>query len=209
MAQQTLNVGSAKNAGDGDTIEAGGEKINANFTELYTGAHIHAATGKATPVDLDELALLDSAATFALKKLTWANLKATLKTYFDTLYVAIFTARPTYTPTITSGSGSVTGATITTTATVRQTGKEVDVTIDCSISNVGTGTPGGAVLFSVPAGATPRLANNPGGGVLINSSDGLFVNASSDGHFYVSKFAGASLWSNGNVFSFSCRYESA
>lgn len=49
-------------------------------------ATIHAATGKTTPVDADELALVDSAASNALKKLTWANVKATLKTYFDTLY---------------------------------------------------------------------------------------------------------------------------
>jgi hypothetical protein len=49
-------------------------------------ATIHAATSKATPVDADEFALVDSAASFGLKKLTWANLKATAKTYFDTLY---------------------------------------------------------------------------------------------------------------------------
>ena len=51
-----------------------------------TGETIHAATGKSTPVDADELGLIDSAASNALKKLTWANLKATLKSYFDTLY---------------------------------------------------------------------------------------------------------------------------
>jgi Major tropism determinant N-terminal domain len=45
----------------------------------------HAATSKATPVDADEVPLVDSAAAFALKRLTWANLKATLKTYFDSL----------------------------------------------------------------------------------------------------------------------------
>jgi hypothetical protein len=49
----------------------------------------HAAASKTTPVDADEMPLADSAATFALKKLTWANLKATLKTYFDTLYQTI------------------------------------------------------------------------------------------------------------------------
>ena len=37
-----------------------------------------AATGKTTPVDADELPLVDSAASNILKKLTWANLKATL-----------------------------------------------------------------------------------------------------------------------------------
>jgi|GEM_PF-7134561 len=47
---------------------------------------VHAATGKTTPVDADELGLVDSAASNVLKKLTWANLKATLKTYFDGIY---------------------------------------------------------------------------------------------------------------------------
>lgn len=46
----------------------------------------HAASSKATPVDADELPLVDSAASNVLKRLTWANLKATLKAYFDTLY---------------------------------------------------------------------------------------------------------------------------
>ena len=45
-----------------------------------------AATSKATPVDADEVPLADSAASFGLKKLTWANIKATIKTYFDGLY---------------------------------------------------------------------------------------------------------------------------
>src|SRR4029077_855710 len=45
----------------------------------------HAATSKTTPVDADEVPLVDSAAAFVLKRLTWANLKATLKTYFDSL----------------------------------------------------------------------------------------------------------------------------
>jgi hypothetical protein len=52
-------------------------------------AAIHAAASKATPVDADELGIVDSAASNVLKKLTWANLKATLKTYLDTLYVAL------------------------------------------------------------------------------------------------------------------------
>lgn len=39
---------------------------------------VHAATSKTTPVDADELALVDSAATWGLKKLTWANVKATM-----------------------------------------------------------------------------------------------------------------------------------
>lgn len=50
---------------------------------------IHASSSKTTPVDADEIGLIDSASTFTLKNLTWANLKATLKNYFDTLYVAL------------------------------------------------------------------------------------------------------------------------
>ena len=50
---------------------------------------INAATAKTTPVDADQLALTDSAASGELKKLSWANVKATLKSYFDTLYLTL------------------------------------------------------------------------------------------------------------------------
>lgn len=53
-----------------------------------TQAAINAASGKTTPSDNDLLALLDSDAGNALKKLLWSNVKATLKTYFDTLYTS-------------------------------------------------------------------------------------------------------------------------
>jgi hypothetical protein len=69
----------------------------------------HAATSKATPVDADELPIVDSASSNVLKKLTWTNLKATLKTYFDTLYAP---AWQTWTPTwtnITIGNAVVNG----------------------------------------------------------------------------------------------------
>jgi hypothetical protein len=52
------------------------------------GALINGATEKTTPVDADMVGLMDSAASNILKKLSWLNIKATLKTYFDTLYVA-------------------------------------------------------------------------------------------------------------------------
>lgn len=48
----------------------------------------NAAAAKTTPVDADILPLGDSAASFGLKKLSWLNIKATLKTYFDTLYLS-------------------------------------------------------------------------------------------------------------------------
>lgn len=55
---------------------------------------IHAAASKATPVDADEMALVDSAASFGLKKLTWSNLKATLKSTFA--WREVLTANRTY-----------------------------------------------------------------------------------------------------------------
>ncbi len=54
-----------------------------------SAAAVHAATSKTTPVDADEIGLVDSAASNGLKKLTWANFKAAAKTYFDTLYAAL------------------------------------------------------------------------------------------------------------------------
>lgn len=54
---------------------------------------IHGATGKTTPADADEIGLIDSAASYVMKVLTWANLKATLKTYFDGLYLPASTPK--------------------------------------------------------------------------------------------------------------------
>ncbi|HZF99527.1 MAG TPA: hypothetical protein VEY71_00920, partial [Chitinophagales bacterium] len=54
-------------------------------TATTTGTLINTATDKATPVDADYVGLMDSAASNILKKLSWANIKATLKAYFDTL----------------------------------------------------------------------------------------------------------------------------
>jgi hypothetical protein len=49
---------------------------------------IHAATNKTTPVDADEVGIWDSISGL-LNRLSWVNIKATLKTYFDTLYLAL------------------------------------------------------------------------------------------------------------------------
>lgn len=48
---------------------------------------LNGLTSKTTPVDTDELYVRDSSGTPSSKKLTWANIKATLKSYFDTVYV--------------------------------------------------------------------------------------------------------------------------
>lgn len=63
------------------------------------GTIINKATAKTTPVDADMVGLIDSAASNILKKLSWANIKATLKTYFDTLYSTINISRVSVTGT--------------------------------------------------------------------------------------------------------------
>lgn len=80
------NAGSATQLQTSRNIDGQAFNGTADITVIAPGTH--AATSKSTPVDGDELPLVDSAASNVLKKLTWANLKATLKTYFDTLYQA-------------------------------------------------------------------------------------------------------------------------
>lgn len=63
--------------------------FQAALTAAGLGDFIVALTGKTTPVDADTIILSDSAASDDAKKVTWANIKATLKTYFDTLYQAV------------------------------------------------------------------------------------------------------------------------
>jgi len=50
------------------------------------GTAINAVSAKTPIVDADTVPLSDSASSYAMKKITWANVKATLKTYFDTIY---------------------------------------------------------------------------------------------------------------------------
>jgi len=84
------NAIAAGNAGlmtGADKTKLNGIEALADVTDaINIASSIHGVAAKATPVDADELGLIDSAAANVLKKLTWANVKATLKTYFDTLY---------------------------------------------------------------------------------------------------------------------------
>jgi len=65
-----------------------GTSFDGTANILVVAPAIHAAPSKATPVDADELGIWDSVG-LVLNKVTWANIKATLKTYFDTVYAAL------------------------------------------------------------------------------------------------------------------------
>lgn len=68
---------------DSFATAAQGSKADSALQSFDVAAAVHTASSKATPVDADELGLVDSEASNVLKKLTWANFKATVKTYYD------------------------------------------------------------------------------------------------------------------------------
>ena len=81
---------------------------------LYTNAEIDAmfnpSTSKTTPIDADSVLLVDSGDSNILKKLSWLNIKTTLKSYFDTLYQTILvsgTSIKTINSTDVLGSGDI------------------------------------------------------------------------------------------------------
>lgn len=79
-----LNQSAVYNYADNAVIELVG-------TVAGTGNLINGSDAKTTPVDADNVAITNSADSHKLGKTTWANIKATLKTYFDGLYQAVMT----------------------------------------------------------------------------------------------------------------------
>lgn len=79
----SLRARGAETSIDVDLDPQGAGKGTVNGSEIISLAVAHAATSKSTPVDADEISLLDSASSYALNRLTWANLKATIKSYYD------------------------------------------------------------------------------------------------------------------------------
>ena len=65
-------------AGGGTTDPATDTANWASISSARVDILTHAAASKTTPADTDELPIIDSAAAYFLKKLTWANLKAAL-----------------------------------------------------------------------------------------------------------------------------------
>jgi hypothetical protein len=87
-------------------------QINAKQDAL-TAANMHtyvdSLTALTTPVDSDRMIIVDNSASLA-KKITWANIKATLKTYFDAIYQTILvsgTNIKTINSTSVLGSGNI------------------------------------------------------------------------------------------------------
>jgi len=62
-------------------------EVNGALQEI--GAILYPSIAKTTPVNADTILISDSASSGVFKKLSWASIKATLKTYFDTVYQGI------------------------------------------------------------------------------------------------------------------------
>lgn len=173
---------------------------SANITVIAPGTH--AATGKTTPVDADELPIVDSAASNVLKKLTWANLKATLKTYLDTLYSPLDNSAWTaYTPVVSSGTGAITTASAT--GRYKQIGKTVFVEITITLTTNGSGAT--SLIATLPVNANAALAVLSGGSASAIALLAFVVSGAVDIFKYDGTYPGAS----GGTYYVSGCYEAA
>lgn len=81
----TGNAGTATALATARNIDGQSFDGSANITVVAPATV--AATSKSTPVDADVIPIADSADSNTLKKLTWTNLKAALKSYLDGFYL--------------------------------------------------------------------------------------------------------------------------
>jgi len=113
-------------------------------------------TEKTTPADADITLIEDSANSYFKKKLTWDNIKTTLKTYFDTLYAKLAGLTAGYIP-YKSASGELANSPIFTNG---------------NYSGVGTNTPAAKweVIGSIFVKGVIKPYGNVSQGYLVNSN---------------------------------------
>lgn len=167
----TGNAGTATALQTARNIDGVSFNGTADITVIAPGTH--AASSKSTPVDADELPLVDSAASNVLKRLTWANLKATLKAYFDTVYAALGAITGSG---LTMGTGKLLGR------STASTGAIEEITIGSGLSlSAGTlsATGGGDVTSSANLTDNALLRGDGGAkgvqtsGVVLSDADEL------------------------------------
>lgn len=122
MAQQNLNLGVADNDGLGDSLKAGGTKIQANFTDLYTNKLNTSAIGvsvQAFDADLSAIAALTGTNTIYYRSAasTWTAVTTGGGVTFSGGVISL----GAITPTSVAASGTVAGSNLSGTNTGDQT----------------------------------------------------------------------------------------
>jgi len=130
--------------------------------------------------DADTVGFVDASASNALAKITWANIKATIKTYFDTLYLALTGGAMTGRLDFAAGADIASAATVDLTAA---TGNMPRVTGTTATSAWTINAGQRVSLFAVGAWPlTYHATNNPlPGGVSYTCAAGDVVTVSKDG----------------------------
>jgi hypothetical protein len=125
----------------GGTFNVTGFTSGGTETTNSLGALINSA-GDATPLDNDYVATALNGVTGILKKISWTNVKAFLKTYFDTLY-----------------SPAIYNITITSTANINTEtlGLNNSISYNQNGKNVMINNSGTDIIFSVNTGATTNF----------------------------------------------------
>jgi hypothetical protein len=182
---------------DGTDGAEGAPGSDATVNATNVASTIHAAAAKTTPIDADTLPLIDSAASNVLKKLSWANIKATLKSYFDTLYAPIgggggggsgsivWTDSVTKLDTQALGVESWTPITgLSMTRTLAASGNKV--TVEAVIN--GSSSASNLIAIRLTRNGTPIGVSNAGTSPQLNASTATIVSASNAMATLVAKF---------------------
>jgi len=144
--------------------------VTAPAGKLFTEGTLNAATSKATLVDDDVIGILDSAASYIIKKLTLANLKATLASTSKDYFYKIDSQSAAFTKTA-AGTVSVKAGTEITVASTFQT-FPTDTAVVMPSLTAGTdyaiyvctdGTIRADANFSAPSGYTTANSRQIGG----------------------------------------------